>query len=384
MLTAPKRFKRVTGRKLDWFGGITPYEAHCTCSDESFLMMGQGGRAVFVFCTLAVCADGMYQRNGDIWSLEKQQLLIDSIINRYDIPKLYFHRYEREKIRKTGKMYAIIDGRQRLETIVKFIEDGFPIGEDFEYLEDSRIRAAGMNYSELAKKYPKIKSRFDSFSLPIVTVETDDIELIEDMFSRLNEAVPLNAPEKRRAIGGDMVKAIDEVAKHPFFAKKARFTSRRYQHKEAAVRLLFLAHHLRNDRVVDTKKPYLDQFTLDHKQGKTRYVRLLKTEVVGLLGDLVKVFTDKDPLLFAQATVPIYAFVYKSLLAKNNSKVFARTKLNKFNQVRLANRKVAETDLTKARFELLEYDRLSQQGTNDASSIRERWRILEAWLDSNA
>ena len=86
----------------------------------------------------AIVKDPPYQRNGDIWSLEKKQLLIDSIINRYDIPKLYFHRYEREESCRTGKMYAIIDGRQRLETIVKFIEGGFALSDDFEYLEDLR------------------------------------------------------------------------------------------------------------------------------------------------------------------------------------------------------------------------------------------------------
>jgi len=164
--------------------------------------------------------DPPYQRNGDVWSLEKKQLLIDSIINRYDLPKLYFHKFDRDEVRRTGKHYAIIDGRQRLETIIKFIEDKFPLGDDFEYLEDGKVHAAGMNYSELAKSYPKIKSRFDAFSLPIVTVETDEIELIEDMFSRLNEAVPLNSAEKRRAIGGDMVKAVDDIAKLSFSSKK--------------------------------------------------------------------------------------------------------------------------------------------------------------------
>ena len=133
----------------------------------------------------SIVKDPPYQRNGDVWPLEKKQLLIDSIINRYDIPKLYFHKYERDDARKTGKLYAVIDGRQRLETIVKFIEGAFPLRDDFEYLEDVSIDAAGMNYSELAQKYPKIKSRFDSFSLPIVTVETDDLELIDDMFSIL-------------------------------------------------------------------------------------------------------------------------------------------------------------------------------------------------------
>lgn len=331
----------------------------------------------------AIVKDPPYQRNGDIWSLEKKQLLIDSIINRYDIPKLYFHRYDRAETRKTGKMYAIIDGRQRLETIVRFIGDGFPLGSDFEYLEDPSIKAAGMNYSELATKYPKIKSRFDSFSLPIVTVETDDPELIDDMFSRLNEAVPLNAPEKRRAIGGDMVKAIDDVATHAFFVKKVKFSNNRYQHKEAAVRLLFLVDCLKHNKLIDTKKPYLDQFTLEHKKGKSKEVKALKEEVVRILDRILPVFVDMDSLLVAQASVPIYAFVPVFLDKKGKGDLFARTKLNKFNVKRNENRVLAEKDITKANFELLEYDRLSQQGTNDANSIRERWRILEAWLEKN-
>ncbi|RZK12020.1 MAG: DUF262 domain-containing protein, partial [Flavobacterium sp.] len=29
--------------------------------------------------------DPQYQRKGDVWSLEKKQLLVDSILNEYDI-----------------------------------------------------------------------------------------------------------------------------------------------------------------------------------------------------------------------------------------------------------------------------------------------------------
>lgn len=54
--------------------------------------------------------------------------------------------------------------------------------------------------------------------LPIVCVNTenDDLDLIEDMFSRLNEAVPLNADEKRDAIGGPMTKVIKYVSSNSF------------------------------------------------------------------------------------------------------------------------------------------------------------------------
>jgi len=35
--------------------------------------------------------DPEYQRLGGVWSLYNRQLFIDSLINRYDIPKFYFH-----------------------------------------------------------------------------------------------------------------------------------------------------------------------------------------------------------------------------------------------------------------------------------------------------
>jgi hypothetical protein len=52
-----------------------------------------------------------YQREGEVWTLYKKQLLIDSLINGYDIPKLYLHEYD--KVRKIdGELikYAIVDG----------------------------------------------------------------------------------------------------------------------------------------------------------------------------------------------------------------------------------------------------------------------------------
>jgi hypothetical protein len=323
-----------------------------------------------------IVKDPPYQRNGDVWSLEKKQLLIDSIINRYDLPKIYFHKYDRDNARKTGKQYAVIDGRQRLETIVKFIEGKFSLSDDFEYLEDQKVDAAGMNYSELGKSYPKIKSRFDAFSLPIVTVETDDLELIEDMFSRLNEAVPLNSAEKRRAIGGDVVKAVDEVSEHPFFSEKVKFSNKRYQHKEAAIRLLFIFHNLSDNKILDTKKPLLDTFAREYKTGNISQVRKFKKQVNDLLGEIAPIFQASDPLLIAQATVPVYALAFLALKKTGDTKKFSRSRLVKFNQSRIDNRDAAEKDIAKADYELLEYDRLSQQGTNDSNSIRERVNIL--------
>src|SRR5690606_16397927 len=180
--------------------------------------------------------DPPYQRMGGVWTKEKKQLLIDSILNDYDIPKIYFHAYSREQKEETGIDYAVIDGRQRLETIWDFIDGKYTLASDFEYQRDPSIKLAGLSYDDMAKEYPRIKIKFDSFVLPVISVDTDDEDLIEDMFYRLNEAVPLNAAEKRNSIGGDLVKAIRELSEHDLFQNRVRFGNKRYQHREVAAR----------------------------------------------------------------------------------------------------------------------------------------------------
>ncbi len=319
-----------------------------------------------------------YQRNGDIWTKEKKQLLIDSIINRYDIPKMYFHKLPEGNSRFE---YAIIDGRQRLETIWKFIDGDFSLGDDFSYLRDPNVNMKGMTYSDLAKSYPKIKNQFDSTPLPIVVVDTDDLELIEDMFSRLNEAVPLNAPEKRNAIGGFCISAINRLSKQHFFSRRIKFNNTRYQYREVAIRLLFIEHCMRNEgKLVDTKKVYLDGFARKYKKDGEQYIEELLEFVSIITKYFASIFTDKDPLLAAQASIPIYYLVARDQYENKGQIDLTRKQIEDFQALRKTNRLVAEDDLEQAEFELLEFDRLSQQGTNDASSLRERTRIMLEYL----
>lgn len=324
-----------------------------------------------------------YQRKSDIWTLEKKQLLIDSILNDYDIPKLYFHALSKRQKQSEGTDfdYAIIDGRQRLETIWSFIDDGFPLADDFVYLADETINAAGMHYSKLASEYPKLKIRFDSFMLPIVCLETEDLDLIEDMFSRLNEAVPLSAAEKRNAIGGPMAQCIRDVADHEFFESKVRFSNTRYQHREVAARLLFIEFSLIvNNRILDTKKPYLDDMVRRYKEGKASDVSKIRARTLHTLDLLTSPFTREDPLLRAQAAIPVFYLTIQAAERARRPRRFNREKLAKFNDKLSENRNLAATDIAKANFEWLEFDRMSQQGTNDAASIKERATILSKFL----
>lgn len=329
-----------------------------------------------------IVVDPNYQRNGDIWSDEKRQLLVDSILNEYDIPKIYFHKLPKDEVEKNGKVYSIIDGRQRLESIWKFIDGEFSLADDFEYLKNESIEAGGMTYADLAKNYPKLKILFDSISLPIITITTDDLELIEEMFSRLNEAVPLNAAEKRNAFGGAMARLITKLSQHKFFKENVSFSNKRYQHKEATAKLLFLLYSLRTGKkkIADTKKVYLDEFVKVFKGKSEKDVEVLAKEATALLNEMAKIFIKKDPLLKAQGTFPVYFLLVRSYSIDGKLSKFGRNMLIAFKDKLERNRVKAMKDLASAEYDLLEYDRLSQQGTNDASSITARLETIKSYI----
>lgn len=326
-----------------------------------------------------------YQRKGDIWDLEKKQLLIDSILNDYDIPKLYFHEIpDSWKSVDNNFTYAIIDGRQRLEAIWGYINGTFALDKTFKYYKDPNVKAGGLTYSDLGKKYPMLKIYFDSFVLPIILVSTDDLDLIEDMFSRLNEAVPLNAAEKRNAFGGPIIKKAREVADLYFFKQKVKFSNKRYQHREVATKLLFLEFSLTiNKRIIDMKKYFLDSFAKDFKQKK------YPQELAGEIGQKVQlilrymeeIFINKDELLSSQAIIPIYYLYFREMLENDSVENITRSDFLKFRNTGVENRRIAAENFSEANYDLLIYDKMSVQGTNDATSIKERYRIFEEQLN---
>lgn len=324
--------------------------------------------------------DPDYQRMSAVWNLDKRQFLMDTIINDFDIPKLYFHEFPKAKQLDDGRMidFAIIDGRQRLETIWAFIDGKFCLADDFTFFDDDSIQAGGMTYADLSAKYPKLKTRIDSYSLPIMLVEADDLDYIEDMFLRLNEAVPLNAAEKRNAMGGPLTVAIRKTANHRFFATKVPFPNNRYQHREVAAKLLLLAYSGAN---TDTKRMYLDELVIAFKEGNnTEEAKVLVKFVNDVLNEMCKIFVDKDTLLKTQAMTVIYYLAFGDAIGGGWLDKISRDKLMLFETNRNSNRIAAETDIAKASYELLEFDRMSLQGSNDGVNIDFRFNVLKKFL----
>jgi Protein of unknown function DUF262 len=318
-----------------------------------------------------------YQRQGGIWTIEKQQLLIDSIINGFDVPKIYFHEFPTRRIidGKTFK-YAIIDGKQRLQAIWEFLDNKYALQSDFEYFEDPSVRAGGMNFDQLSRAHPDIAALFNATTLNVIAIRTADVEVIEEMFSRLNEAVPLNAAEKRNAIGGPVPAAVRALVGHEFFKDKLPFNNSRYRHYDLAAKFLLWAHE---GKVVDVKKIRLDNFAKSMKRDAAGAAEVGAAQIKAerTLDWLAGVFADSDQLL-AQVGMVSVLFLLRLLEGRK----FSRTDLVRFNEARHTNRAAAENDLSEAQYELLEFDRFGQS-PNDGSALSYRVATLEKFLDGD-
>ena len=332
-----------------------------------------------------------YQRISGIWNREKRQLLIDSLLNGFDVPKLYFHAFTPPKeVGPRKYRYAIIDGKQRLQAIWDFIDGKLRTDDDFIYLRDYTVRAKGLTYHELAERYPMLKAQFDATPLDIVTITTDDIEVIEDLFSRLNEAAPLNAPERRNAFGGPLPAVIRGVAGDEFFTKCVPFLDQRYRHRDLAAKFLYLEH---SDGIVNTKKSDLDAFVKRFKKRLSRnmhsesnhdLVNNIRRDTELTLASMKKVFVKSDVLLRQVGMVTLYYHLFRLVKIKKITTV-TRAMLRKFETHRMENRKRAE-DIgeydTQIDARLLEFDAHSQT-PNDAYAIRIRLDILLQFLKSH-
>lgn len=145
-----------------------------------------------------------YQRHGRLWSKTDKAFLIDSILNEYDVPKIYVadFTFGHSPLNRSRMSYAIIDGKQRLEAIFDFFSGELVLDERFMLEEAPNLKLGGLGYPDLRKTHPDVADIFDNFPLSVMRVITDDETKINELFVRLNRSKPLTGEteEKKRLL----------------------------------------------------------------------------------------------------------------------------------------------------------------------------------------
>lgn len=165
-----------------------------------------------------------------VWTKSQKQLLIDSLIKDFDIPKLYF----RPIVNDQGKqIYEVIDGQQRINAIIEFLNDGFELAPDADPYGLESL--AKKKYSELSTDF---QVEFNSRALDIIHLVNYSDEEMEETFLRLQNGTPLNAAEKRRAIAGEMRNVVRDLAQNPVFKNYCGFNDLHYAYEDICAKVL--------------------------------------------------------------------------------------------------------------------------------------------------
>jgi hypothetical protein len=225
-----------------------------------------------------------------VWTTAQKQLLIDTILRDYDVPKMYWR-----KLAVTPDRYDVVDGQQRLRAIWGFVDGAFKLPKDSEPIDGMAI--AGCSYETLPDD---LHVRFDTYSLDVVVLEDTDEDEVREMFLRLQNGTSLKAQEKRNAMPGAMRQFVRSLTEHDFF-KRVGFANSRFTYDQIAAQMvcLELAGGPVNVKNGDLNRMYEDNQKFDVNGAVAKSVRRT-------LGLLAEVFPDKTPELERYNVIALY------------------------------------------------------------------------------
>ena len=305
-----------------------------------------------------------YQRP-PAWSRKQKQLLIDSILREYDIPKMYWRSVKRDD----GVRYEVIDGQQRLRTIWEYQAGEYGLPGDTDPIQG--ITVGGQKYADLDMD---ISTVFDSYAVDVVIIDdalqTDQEDEVRDMFLRLQNGTTLKAREKRNAMPGQMRDFAKEIAGHAFF-ENCKFSNSRFTYDHVASQMICIemVGGPTSVRDGDLNRIYRENKIFD-TTGK------IAKKVRRVLDYLLVAFPEKTPELERYNAISLYCLV--STLIESYAHIGTEANLAKwfiaFETDRRENDRLDEESRDPA---LVEYKRLTSYSTDAEESIRSRLEYLE-------
>lgn len=141
-----------------------------------------------------------YQRKL-VWTVDEKEFLIDSILNNLPIPLILLAQTDDNKL-------EIIDGLQRLNAIMSFIENRFSInGKFFDTTQSSRAKQSAEDglfipvTDEEKLLEPSQCANLLDYQLAITVYPTAEESEVTDIFGRINSGGKQLSPQEKRQAG---------------------------------------------------------------------------------------------------------------------------------------------------------------------------------------
>jgi len=305
-----------------------------------------------------------YQRD-PIWTPKKKRLLVDSILEDIDIPKIYLAYFVKEK------QYECIDGKQRIVSIHEFFHNKFET-------EDGGL------YKKLKKS---VQDDFLNYKFSVSILNDPASKDIVKLFHRLNIGTPLNGGELIHAMKGDMRNLIfKRIGKDGPFVGKVGMKEYRFSREIAIAQMIinslyfrksdnFVRARYENIREFLEKKEYINFDVLTKKKADKIFSILKKLEV--LFGKEVIELKRKS------AIVSVYLF-YEELIEKKSGKdldKFPKFYLQLLKEVKQQANFVKNFDKPIKKILLEKFQHNLQQASAEGYSIERRHQFLDVAFD---
>ena len=213
-----------------------------------------------------------------VWNEERESFLIDSIMKNFSIPPIFLHQKINDENGKT--IYDVIDGKQRLTSIIKFIENKITLPDDYSADDFGDERLNGLKFEDLKDDLSEYKKNFWRYNIPVEYIDTEDEKTINAVFDRLNRnGIPLNPQELRNAKynNTNLMSLVNELSKINFWNE--RFTnSDRMEDKEfiSELILVMLENEIFNANLKDIDNLYEKYKDIDSELSKEIATKFIK------------------------------------------------------------------------------------------------------------
>lgn len=324
-----------------------------------------------------------------VWAKKDKQMLIDTILREMPLPNLFLWEH------KEGKkiIYDVIDGKQRIESLLDFTKYKLPLSVKFcpeNDLDWVSSEAAEWNWRELQKNESKVTKRFLSYEFPVIIVRGTLLD-VEQVFIRINSTgKKLSTQEIRHAKwyeNSDLLMAAEAIAKskkyEQYFIDLGILSAGQITRMKAIELITEFMLSIEKQDVLDRKKS-LDSVMSNASINKNTISRLGR-ETKSILDIIKNIFPELHTSRFKN-TSDFYALfftIWKMKRERHNvkDKVAANLAFVVLNQLGLelsAYRDAARSgDRKVLRSPAREYHNTVLEGTDTARNRRERVRIIE-------
>lgn len=223
-----------------------------------------------------------YQRR-EVWGDAARVMLIDSILNDIPMPKIFVSK----AIKDMRTYRSVIDGQQRITTILSFLNDAFQLEDPYSGPYD------GKKFSELP---PDVRDDVLLYSIDCNEASGLPPEELREVYSRVNKyLVPLNKQELRKAdFPGKFLNIAEELANLDALDDMGLFnaTARRRSLDVEYVSEL-LAAQLRG---ISDKKDAIDECCRDYAAWPEAESAAARAEFEGAIADIALIFDSTYPM----------------------------------------------------------------------------------------